>query len=131
MHENRLHGLPSLSLGLANVYLLDGTLAGLVYGKEKSVRFDLFSDFGYSADNGQDVAGDCFEITIRKNQADGGLQVLLHGVEPKGALQWFPAKVEVAGLGRAGYTLLYPVDEETFERQTLNGEGRIVYTLVE
>ena len=46
-------------------------------------------------------------------------------------LEWFPAEVKVAGLGRDGYTLEYPVDKLTFERQTLNGEGRIVYTLVE
>ena len=62
---------------------------------------------------------------------DGGLRVLLHGVEPEGTLQWFEAEVKEAGLGRDGYTLFYPVDEKTFNRQTLNGEGRIVYTLVE
>ena len=52
-------------------------------------------------------------------------------VEPEGTLQWFEAEVKEAGLGRDGYTLFYPVDEKTFNRQTLNGEGRIVYTLVE
>ena len=84
-----------------------------------------------TGDNRADVAVGQKLIVCWETMPDGGLQVLLHGVEPKGALQWFPAKVEVAGLGRAGYTLLYPVDEETFERQTLNGEGRIVYKLVE
>ena len=84
-----------------------------------------------TGDNRADVAVGQKLSVCWETMPDGGLQVLLHGVEPKGALQWFPAKVEVAGLGRAGYTLLYPVDEETFERQTLNGEGRIVYKLVE
>ena len=84
-----------------------------------------------TGDNRANVAKRQKLIVCWETMPDGGLQVLLHGVEPKGALQWFPAKVEVAGLGRAGYTLLYPVDEETFERQTLNGEGRIVYKLVE
>ena len=84
-----------------------------------------------TGDNRANVAKRQKLIVCWETMPDGGLQVLLHGVEPKGALQWFPAKVEVAGLGRAGYTLLYPVDEETFERQTLKGEGRIVYKLVE
>ena len=84
-----------------------------------------------TGDNRANVAKRQKLIVCWETMPDGGLQVLLHGVEPKGALQWFPAKVEVAGLGRAGYTLLYPVDEETFERQTLNGEGRIVYTAVQ
>ena len=84
-------------------------------------------------------AGDnCVDVAVGQKLSvcwetvpDGGLQVLLHGVEPKGALQWFEAEVKEAGLGRAGYTLFYSVDKLTFERQTLNGEGRIVYTLVE
>ena len=84
-----------------------------------------------TGDNRANVAKRQKLIVCWETMPDGGLQVLLHGVEPKGALQWFPAKVEVAGLGRAGYTLLYPVDEETFERQMLHGDGRIVYKLVE
>ena len=60
-----------------------------------------------------------------------GIKRCCVAVEPEGTLQWFEAEVKEAGLGRDGYTLFYPVDEKTFNRQTLNGEGRIVYTLVE
>ena len=60
-----------------------------------------------------------------------GIKRCCVAVEPEGTLQWFEAEVKEAGLGRNGYTLFYPVDEKTFNRQTLNGEGRIVYTLVE
>ena len=84
-----------------------------------------------TGDNRANVAKRQKLIVCWETMPDGGLQVLLHGVEPKGTLEWFPAEVKVAGLGRDGYTLEYPVDKLTFERQTLNGEGRIVYTLVE
>ena len=84
-----------------------------------------------TGDNRANVAKRQKLIVCWETMPDGGLQVLLHGVEPKGTLEWFPAEVKVAGLGRDGYTLEYPVDKLTFERQTLNGEGRIVYKLVE
>ena len=84
-----------------------------------------------TGDNRADVAVGQKLSVCWETMPDGGLRVLLHGVEPEGTLQWFEAEVKEAGLGRDGYTLFYPVDEKTFNRQTLNGEGRIVYTLVE
>ena len=84
-----------------------------------------------TGDNRANVAKRQKLIVCWETMPDGGLRVLLHGVEPEGTLQWFEAEVKEAGLGRDGYTLFYPVDEKTFNRQTLNGEGRIVYTLVE
>ena len=84
-----------------------------------------------AGDNRADVAVGQKLSVCWETMPDGGLRVLLHGVEPEGTLQWFEAEVKEAGLGRDGYTLFYPVDEKTFNRQTLNGEGRIVYTLVE
>ena len=61
-----------------------------------------------AGDNRADVAVGQKLSVCWETMPDGGLQVLLHGVEPEGTLQWFEAEVKEAGLGRDWIHALLP-----------------------